>query len=243
MLRRAAPSATCFLQAMQRPHPPCTLSTTALKFDRNKLPPLTGRARGTRGQRGTARAARCAPARCRRPRRRGARARRAARRRPRFGLNLSLVLNWFELGTLVNVLNFDCLHMLWFVCACASRRGVLACFLLLPGWLGCFGFCAAGRKKKTPSPPTIHQNEARTLPVQNTTRLNSGSCGGRGARDLGSSPESSMISRLKRTPTMPWSPGTSSNSSRLERHLGWRSRFLGAMTMSGLRNWRWTCCG
>lgn len=62
-------------------------------------------------------------------------------------MNLSLVLNWFELGTLVNVLNFDCLHMLWFVCACASRRGVLACFLLLPGWLGCFGFCAAGRKK------------------------------------------------------------------------------------------------
>ena len=52
---------------------------------------------------------------------------------------------------------------------------------------------------------------------------------------------SSMMMRLKRTPMMPLSSGTSSNSASGERHSGCRSRFLGDITISGLRNCRWIC--
>lgn len=52
---------------------------------------------------------------------------------------------------------------------------------------------------------------------------------------------SSMMRRLKRTPMMPLSSGTSSNSASGDLHSGCRSRFFGVITISGFRNCRWIC--
>ena len=84
----------------------------------------------------------------------------------------------------------------------------------------------------------LQQLQDRTLPQQKTSRLKPGSSGGWGERSVA---EVSMIKRLKRTPWMPLSSGTSSNSVNGLLAAGCRSRFLGENTSRGLRNCLWIC--
>lgn len=53
--------------------------------------------------------------------------------------------------------------------------------------------------------------------------------------------DSSMMRRLKRTPMIPLSSGTSSNSASGDLQSGWRSRFFGVITISGFLNCLWIC--